>query len=101
MTEAKVNNLELSEETPIESYFEKDEYKILVVANKFQQGFDEPLLCAMYLDKVVKGVNAVQTISRLNRKYPGKNKTTVIDFTNNAKDIFKAFSKYRKRSKSS
>lgn len=99
LTEAKVNNLELSEETPIESYFEKDEYKILVVANKFQQGFDEPLLCAMYLDKVVKGVNAVQTISRLNRKYPGKNKTTVIDFTNNAKDIFKAFSKYRKGAK--
>lgn len=99
LTEAKVNNLELSEETPIESYFEKDEYKILIVANKFQQGFDEPLLCAMYLDKVVKGVNAVQTISRLNRKYPGKNKTTVIDFTNNAKEIFKAFSKYRKGAK--
>jgi len=53
----------------------------------------------MYLDKVVKGVNAVQTISRLNRKYPGKNKTTVIDFTNNAKEIFKAFSKYRKGAK--
>jgi type I restriction enzyme R subunit len=99
LTEAKVNNLELSEEAPIESYFERDEYKILVVANKFQQGFDEPLLCAMYLDKVVKGVNAVQTISRLNRKYPGKNKTTVIDFTNNAKEIFKAFSKYRKGAK--
>ena len=99
LTEAKVNNLELSEETPIEIYFEKDEYKILIVANKFQQGFDEPLLCAMYLDKVVKGVNAVQTISRLNRKYPGKNKTTVIDFTNNAKEIFKAFSKYRKGAK--
>jgi type I restriction enzyme R subunit len=99
LTEAKVNNLELSEETPIETYFEKDEYKILIVANKFQQGFDEPLLCAMYLDKVVKGVNAVQTISRLNRKYPGKNKTTVIDFTNNAKEIFKAFSKYRKGAK--
>jgi type I restriction enzyme R subunit len=99
LTEAKVNSLELTEETPIENYFEKDEYKILIVANKFQQGFDEPLLCAMYLDKVVKGVNAVQTISRLNRKYPGKNKTTVIDFTNNSKEIFKAFSKYRKGAK--
>jgi type I restriction enzyme, R subunit len=99
LTEAKVNDLNITEETPIESYFEKDEYKILIVANKFQQGFDEPLLCAMYLDKVVKGVNAVQTISRLNRKYPGKDKTTVIDFTNNAKEIFKAFSKYRKGAK--
>jgi type I restriction enzyme, R subunit len=99
LTEAKVNGIELSEENPIENYFEKDEYKLLIVANKFQQGFDEPLLCAMYLDKVVKGVNAVQTISRLNRKYPGKNKTTVIDFTNNAKEIFKAFSKYRKGAK--
>jgi len=99
LTEAKVNSLEISEETPIESYFESDEYNILIVAYKFQQGFDEPLLCAMYLDKVVKGVNAVQTISRLNRKHPGKNKTTVIDFTNNAKEIFKAFSKYRKGAK--
>jgi len=99
LTEAKVNGLELSEETPIESYFEKDEYKLLIVANKFQQGFDEPLLCSMYLDKVVKGVNAVQTISRLNRNYPGKDKTTVIDFTNNATEIFKAFSKYRKGAK--
>ena len=99
LTEAKVNGLELSEETPIESYFEKDEYKLLIVANKFQQGFDEPLLCSMYLDKVVKGVNAVQTISRLNRNYPGKEKTTVIDFTNNATEIFKAFSKYRKGAK--
>ncbi len=96
LTESNVNGIVITDETPIETYFEKDEYKILIVANKFQQGFDEPLLCSMYLDKFVKGVNAVQTISRLNRKYPGKNKTTVIDFTNNAKEIFKAFSKYRK-----
>ncbi len=99
LNEAKVNNITLTDETPIESYFEQDDYKILVVANKFQQGFDEPLLCAMYLDKIVKGVNAVQTISRLNRKAPDKNKTSVIDFTNNAKEIFKAFSKYRKGAK--
>ena len=99
LNEANVNDIVLGDETPIESYFEKDEYKILIVANKFQQGFDEPLLCAMYLDKIVKGVNAVQTISRLNRKAPNKNKTTVIDFTNNAKEIFKAFSKYRKGAK--
>jgi len=99
LTEAKVNGIEITDEMPIENYFEKDEYKILVVAHKFQQGFDEPLLCAMYLDRIVKGVNAVQTISRLNRKYPNKNTTAVIDFTNNAKEIFKAFSKYRKGAK--
>ncbi|MFA6924684.1 MAG: DEAD/DEAH box helicase family protein [Bacteroidales bacterium] len=99
LTEANVNDIKITDETPIEKYFEKDEYRILIVANKFQQGFDEPLLCAMYLDKIVKGINAVQTISRLNRKYQGKNKTTVIDFTNNAKEIFEAFSKYRKGAK--
>jgi type I restriction enzyme R subunit len=95
LDEAKVNNLEITEEMPIETFFEKDEYRILIVANKFTQGFDEPLLCAMYLDKYVKGVNAVQTISRLNRNYEGKNATVVIDFTDNSKEIFKAFNKYR------
>lgn len=99
LTEANVNNIEITDDTPIETFFTKDEYRILIVASKFQQGFDEPLLSAMYLDKFVKGVNAVQTISRLNRKCPGKTGTTVIDFTNNAKEIFKAFSKYRKGAK--
>lgn len=96
LTEANVNHLPITDEMPIETWFSKDEYRIMVVASKFQQGFDEPLLSAMYLDKFVKGVNAVQTISRLNRKCPGKLSTAVIDFTNNAKEIFKAFSKYRK-----
>jgi type I restriction enzyme, R subunit len=99
MNESKVNKLEITDEMPIENYFDKEEYRILIAVNKFQQGFDEPLLCAMYLDKNVNGVNAVQTISRLNRKYPSKNTTAVIDFTNNSKDIFKAFSKYRKGTK--
>jgi type I restriction enzyme R subunit len=99
LNEAKLNGLEINEENSIENYFEKDEYRILIVVNKFQQGFDEPLLCAMYLDKIVNGVNAVQTISRLNRRYLNKNTTAVIDFTNNAKEIFKAFSKYRKGAK--
>ncbi len=99
LNEAKLNELEINEENPIENYFEKDEYRILIVVNKFQQGFDEPLLCAMYLDKIVNGVNAVQTISRLNRIYPNKHTTAVIDFTNNSKEIFKAFSKYRKGAK--
>ncbi len=94
--EAKVNGLAITEENPIENYFEKDEYKLLIVANKFQTGFDEPKLCAMYLDKVVRGVNAIQTVSRLNRWAEGKDDTIVIDFTNNSEEIFKAFSKYRK-----
>ena len=99
VTEASVNGLEITDEMPIEQYFEQADYRLLVVANKFQQGFDEPLLCAMYLDKIVKGVNAVQTVSRLNRKAKDKNKTVLIDFTNNTKEIFKAFSKYRKGAK--
>ncbi len=97
--EASVNGIEISDETPIEKYFEQNDYRFLVVANKFQQGFDEPLLCAMYLDKIVKGVNAVQTVSRLNRKAKDKNSTVLLDFTNNTKEIFKAFSKYRKGAK--
>ena len=56
LTESKVNGIEITDVTPIETYFEKDEYKILIVANKFPAEFDEPLLCAMYLDKIVKGL---------------------------------------------
>lgn len=84
----------------IEEVFEQDDQRILVVANKFQTGFDQPLLTAMFLDKVVSGVNAVQTVSRLNRKHPGKEQADilVVDFTNNADEIFKAFNKHRKGS---
>ncbi len=80
----------------IEDRFEGDDYRLMVVANKFQTGFDEPLLAGMFLDKPVLGRNAVQTVSRLNRAYHGKNKVVVVDFTNNATQILKAFAKYRK-----
>jgi type I restriction enzyme R subunit len=66
------------------------------VANKFQTGFDQPLLAGMFLDKPVMDRNAVQTVSRLNRCHEGKKDVVVVDFTNNAKAILKAFAKYRK-----
>ncbi len=80
----------------IEDRFEGDDYRIMVVANKFQTGFDQPLLAGMFLDKVVSGRNAVQTVSRLNRCHKGKSEVLVVDFTNNAAAIMKAFAKYRK-----
>jgi type I restriction enzyme R subunit len=67
----------------------------MVVANKFQEGFDEPLLAGMFLDKPVFDRKAVQTVSRLNRCCEGKDEVVVVDFTNNAKEIVKAFKKYR------
>ena len=74
--------------------FEKPEYRFLVVANKFQTGFDQPLLAAMYVDKKLGGVNAVQTLSRLNRTHPDKKATCVLDFANEAEEIKKAFEPY-------
>lgn len=74
--------------------FKRDEYRILVVANKFQTGFDQPLLHTMYVDKVLGGVNAVQTLSRLNRVCAGKNETMVLDFANIADAIRKSFQPY-------
>ncbi len=74
--------------------FEKPEYRFLVVANKFQTGFDQPLLHTMYVDKKLGGVNAVQTLSRLNRTHPGKPGTMVLDFANEAEEIKKAFEPY-------
>ena len=71
--------------------FDTAEYRVMIVANKFQTGFDQPKLVAMYLDKKVSGVEAVQTLSRLNRKMAGKDKTYVIDFANEAKEILAAF----------
>jgi len=68
----------------------------MVVANKFQTGFDQPLLAGMFLDKPVVDRNAVQTLSRLNRCHEGKKDVVVVDFTNNAAAILKAFQKYRK-----
>jgi type I restriction enzyme R subunit len=80
----------------IEDRFDGDDYRIMVVANKFQTGFDQPLLAGMFLDKPVVDRNAIQTVSRLNRSFPGKKDVVVVDFTNNAKEILKAFAKYRK-----
>ena len=74
--------------------FEKPEYRFLVVANKFQTGFDQPLLHTMYVDKKLGGMNAVQTLSRLNRTHPGKQGTMVLDFANEADEIQKAFEPY-------
>ena len=66
----------------------------MLVANKYQTGFDQPLLCAMYVDKRLAGVQAVQTLSRLNRAYPGKETTYVIDFVNDAGEVLAAFKTY-------
>ena len=87
---------ELKEGEQIEDRFEGDDYRLMVVANKFQTGFDQPLLAGMFLDKPVVDRNAVQTVSRLNRCHEGKKDVVVVDFTNNAKAILKAFAKYRK-----
>jgi type I restriction enzyme R subunit len=80
----------------IEERFEGEDYRLMVVANKFQTGFDQPLLAGMFLDKPVVDRNAVQTVSRLNRCHEGKKNVIVVDFTNNATAILKAFQKYRK-----
>jgi type I restriction enzyme R subunit len=74
--------------------FASPDYQVLLVASKYQTGFDQPLLCAMYVDKRLDGVQAVQTLSRLNRKIPGKENPFVLDFVNEAEDIYKAFKPY-------
>lgn len=74
--------------------FKQDEYRILLVANKYQVGFDQPLLHTMYVDKRLSGVLAVQTLSRLNRMYPGKEDTFVLDFVNKPEEILESFQPY-------
>jgi len=74
--------------------FKDDEYRILLVANKYQTGFDQPLLHSMYVDKRLSGVMAVQTLSRLNRTFPGKEETFVLDFVNKPDEILKSFQPY-------
>jgi len=78
----------------ISKAFDTDEYQILLVANKFQTGFDQSLLCGMYVDKRLGGIQAVQTLSRLNRSHPGKETTYVLDFVNNVKEVLDAFKTY-------
>lgn len=76
--------------------FDTEEYQVMIVANKFQTGFDQPKLCAMYVDKKLSGVDAVQTLSRLNRTYPGKESVFILDFRNKAEEIKEAFEPYYK-----
>ena len=74
--------------------FDRQEYRFLIAANKFQTGFDQPLLHTMYVDKKLGGVNAVQTLSRLNRTLPDKQSTMVLDFANESDEIKAAFEPY-------
>jgi type I restriction enzyme R subunit len=76
--------------------FDSEDYRVMIVANKFQTGFDQPKLCAMYVDKKLGGVECVQTLSRLNRTYPGKAEsgTFVLDFFNEPEEILAAFKPY-------
>lgn len=91
-TEAELNGFG---EDRLPSEFDKDDYKVLLVANKYQTGFDQPKLCAMYIMKKLRGVNAVQTLSRLNRICPPYDKKTfILDFVNDYEDIQAAFAKY-------
>lgn len=78
-------------ESQTKEYFHGDEFNVLVVAEKNQTGFDEPLLHTMFVDKKLSGIKAVQTLSRLNRMCKGKDDTLVIDFVNKAEDIQEAF----------
>lgn len=81
-------------ESQLPEKFASSDFQVLLVANKYQTGFDQPLLCAMYVDKRLDGVQAVQTLSRLNRTSAGKEPPFVLDFVNEAEDIYKAFKPY-------
>ncbi|MFM2340921.1 MAG: hypothetical protein RLZZ592_574, partial [Pseudomonadota bacterium] len=74
--------------------FAREDQHLLVVANKFQTGFDQPLLCGMYVDKRLGGIQAVQTLSRLNRAHPGKDTTYILDFVNDPAEVLAAFQTY-------
>lgn len=93
-TEAMLNGFP---ETQVPKRFE-EEYQVLVVAEKYQTGFDQPLLHTMYVDKKLAGVKAVQTLSRLNRTHPGKEDTFVLDFANTAEEIQEAFEPFYEQS---
>lgn len=90
-TEAQMNGFP---EKQTAEQFKKPDYTFLIVAEKFQTGFDQPLLHTMYVDKRLAGVHAVQTLSRLNRIHPHKNDTMVLDFVNSVEDITAAFAPY-------
>lgn len=90
-TEATANGFA---ETELPKRFDTDEYQLLVVAEKYQTGFDQPKLVAMYVDKKLAGLQAVQTLARLNRMYPNKDRTFVLDFQNTMDDVKEAFSPF-------
>lgn len=91
-TEVRMNRGIREKELP--EKFSTEEYQVLLVAEKFQTGFDQPLLHTMYVDKRLSGIQAVQTLSRLNRIHPGKEDTFVLDFVNETEEIVKAFQPY-------
>lgn len=91
LNEAAINGFPSNQ---IEKEFKKEPFRFLVVADKFQTGYDEPLLHTMYVDKVLTDIKAVQTLSRLNRAHPQKHDTFVLDFANETEDIQEAFSRY-------
>ena len=93
VTEADINGFPSKD---IEENMERDPYRILVVADKFQTGYDQPLLHTMYVDKILTDVKAVQTLSRLNRCHPKKRDTFVLDFANDEESIQRAFQRYYK-----
>lgn len=95
VTESQINGFP---ESQLPKHFHGDEYQVLVVAEKYQTGFDEPLLHTMYVDKKLSGVAAVQTLSRLNRTHPGKEDTFVLDFANSAEEIKAAFEPFYEES---
>ena len=93
VSEAELNGFG---EKELPSKFSSDEYQILLVAEKYQTGFDQPLLHTMYVDKKLSGVKAVQTLSRLNRIHAGKDDTFILDFANDRETIFESFAPYYK-----
>lgn len=93
VTESSLNGFPSAE---IESRMEEEPYRILVVANKYQTGYDQPLLHTMYVDKQLSSVKAVQTLSRLNRCHPKKQDTFVLDFANDPEVIKQSFQEYYK-----
>ncbi|OPY42952.1 MAG: hypothetical protein A4E41_00065 [Methanoregulaceae archaeon PtaU1.Bin066] len=91
-TEVEMNKGIREKELP--QRFNTDEFKVLLVAEKYQTGFDQPLLHTMYVDKRLAGIQAVQTLSRLNRIHPGKEDTFILDFVNDPEEIREAFQPY-------
>jgi type I restriction enzyme R subunit len=91
-TEGSMNNGIADREIPVK--FDTEDYRVLIAADKFQTGFDQPLLHTMYVDKRLAGIQAVQTLSRLNRTFPGKADTFVLDFWDQREEVRKAFQDY-------